>query len=140
MRCRSAHYELASRRLYRSECAPALHSMSRLRPPVDDVRAIVFDIGGILLKPVDGNLKEFRRVLHDVVDEESVATFAHDISDLVEQHMDRMSRGEEPFALETYAGRWVRFSMPRSGAKDDGGGLGADLSSPPHHLALRSPI
>ena len=36
-----------------------------------------------------------------MVDEETITTFAHDISDLVEQHMDRMSRGEEPFALET---------------------------------------
>lgn len=84
---------------------------------VDGVGAVVFDIVGTLLCSAEGNLREFRRALTGVVDDDAIVTIAHEVGDLVDRHMERISRGEEPFALETAVRRrYVPGVLTRHGA------------------------
>ncbi|MGO1538851.1 MAG: HAD-IA family hydrolase [Leucobacter sp.] len=76
----------------------------------DGLSAIVFDIGGTLLNSADGTRAEFQRVLRSATDEDTISRIADEVTAQMNQRMGRMSRGEEPFSLETDL---LRHALPQ---------------------------
>lgn len=72
-----------------------------------DLAAIVFDISGTLLDSSAGTAAEYRRVLNGVVGDDTIAQITARVGDELDRRMGRISRGEEPFALEADLSRAI---------------------------------